>query len=147
MTRATRRGLVKDRGSASVETVIIAPAFVLFIGLLVFAARMGMAHQSVEAAAFEAARSASLARTATEARAASQAGASATLANQSLRCQSTNVSVDLAGFAAPIGTAGSVQATVTCVVDLSSVSLPGVPGTRVVTATATSPIDTYRERT
>lgn len=146
MSRAARRALPGERGSASVETVLLAPAFVLFIGLLVFAARMGMAHQSVEAAAFEAARSASIARTAAEARSASEAGASATLANESLRCQSTDVSVDLSGFAAPVGTPASVQASVTCVVDLASVSLPGVPGSRVVTATATSPIDTYRER-
>ena len=37
-------------------------------------------------------------------------------------------------------------ATVACVVNLADLSLPGVPGTRTVTATATSPIDTYRER-
>ena len=40
----------------------------------------------------------------------------------------------------------SVTATVTCVVNLSDVAVPGLPGTRTITATMSSPLDTYRER-
>ena len=50
------------------------------------------------------------------------------------------------GFATPVGTPATVSATVTCVVELSDLALPGVPGTRTVTVTVTSPLDTYRER-
>jgi hypothetical protein len=33
-----------------------------------------------------------------------------------------------------------------CTVNLSDLSAPGIPGTKLVTATATSPLDTFRER-
>lgn len=135
-----------ERGSASIETTLGAVVILMMLGLVVLGGRLSLAGQAVEAAAFEAARSASIARTAGEAQASSQSAASATLANQSLRCRSTSVDVDVSGFATPIGTPASVQASVNCVVDLSDLTLPGVPGTRTVTATATSPIDTYRER-
>jgi hypothetical protein len=52
---------------------------------------------------------------------------------------STTVTVDTAGFAAPVGTPATVTATVRCVVNLADLAVPGVPGTRTVTATATSP--------
>jgi hypothetical protein len=45
-----------------------------------------------------------------------------------------------------VGTPASVTATVTCVVNLSDVAIPGLPGTRTITATMSSPLDTYRER-
>jgi hypothetical protein len=35
---------------------------------------------------------------------------------------------------------------VTCTVNLSDLSIPGVPGARTITATASSPVDAYRER-
>ena len=59
---------------------------------------------------------------------------------------STAVTVDTAGFAAPVGTPATVTATVRCVVNLADLAVPGVPGTRTVTATASSPVDTFRER-
>lgn len=143
-----RRVLARDgeRGSASIEAVIAAPAIGLFVGLVILGGRLALAGQTVESAAYEAARSASIARTAALAASSSHAAATATLANQSLTCASTNVSVDVSGFSAPTGTPASVEATVTCVVALGDLTLPGVPGTRTVTATAVSPIDTYRER-
>ena len=138
-----RRG---ERGSAAVETVVIVPAFLLFVLLIVYAGRVAVTRQAVQAAAAEAARAASLARTPTDARRDGAGGAAAALANQSLPCWSQQVTVDTAGFAAPVGTPASVTATVTCRLDLADLTLPGLPGSRTVTATMTSPIDTYRER-
>ena len=135
-----------ERGSAVIETVIGLPAFLLFVALIIFAGRMAIAHQAVEAAANSAARSASISRTQGEAEAAASTAATATLASQGLTCASTALSVDTTGFAASVGTPAQVTATVTCEVDLADLSVPGVPGSKTVTATMRSAIDTYRER-
>jgi Flp pilus assembly protein TadG len=142
---ALRRRLSDDAGTSVIETVILAPALILFVGLIVAGGRLAVAHQAVEAAAAEAARSASIARTAGEAVAAAEAAADATLGSQDLTCVSRAVAVDVAGFAVPVGTPASVGVTVTCQVHLAD-TLPGLPGTLEVTATVRSPLDTFRER-
>ena len=45
-----------------------------------------------------------------------------------------------------VGEAGSVSATVECLLDLADLSVPGVPGSRLIKATSSSPLDTWRER-
>jgi Flp pilus assembly protein TadG len=135
-----------DRGSASLEFVVLAPALLALIGLLIVGGRVAIANNSVEQAADEAARSASISRTAAGARAAATDGARRALGEQGLRCSSVDVDVDTSGFAVPVGVPAQVSATVTCVVRLADVAVPGFPGSRTVTATAVSPLDTYRER-
>lgn len=135
-----------ERGSAAIEAAVGVPAFLLFIALIIAAGRIAMAHQAVEAAATEAARSASISRTQAQAQAAGNSSAIASLANQGLQCVGQRVKVDTREFAAPVGTPSDVTATITCQVDLSDVAVPGMPGTLAVTATMSSPIDTYRGR-
>lgn len=135
-----------DRGSAAIETAIGVPAFLLFLALIIGAGRVAIARQSVEAAASEGARSASIARSQPVADHDATSSAIATLANQQLRCATTQVVVDTSGFARPVGTPASVSVTVTCLVDLSDLVVPGLSGTVPVTATMTSPLDTYRGR-
>ena len=53
---------------------------------------------------------------------------------------------DTTGFARPVGTPATITATVSCLVRLSDLAMPGLGGSRTVTATASSPLDTYRER-
>lgn len=142
---ARRRRLSGDAGTSVIETVILAPALILFIGLIVAGGRVAVAHQAVEAAAAEAARSASIARNAADAVAAAETAASGALGSQDLTCITRAVSVDVAGFAAPVGTPASVGATVTCQVHLAD-TLPGLPGSIQVSATIRSPLDTFRER-
>lgn len=134
-----------ERGSAVIEAVIGVPAFMLFVGLIIFAGRMAIAHQAVESAANEAARSASVARSQGAARSDATTSVRTRLTNQKVNCRSIRVSVNTADFDRPVGTPGSVSATVTCQVDLADVSIPGVPGSKTVTATVSSPLDTYRE--
>lgn len=134
-----------DEGATVVEVVVLAPALILFIGLIVAGGRLSVAHQAVEATAAQAARSASLARTQAEAASVAQASAAATLQAQGLACVSSSVDVDVAGFATPAGNPASVGATVTCQVNLAD-TLPGLPGSLTITATVRSPLDTYRER-
>ncbi len=135
-----------ERGSEAIETVIGVSAFVLLIGLVGAGGRIAVAQQAVEAAAADASRSASLARTQGQAASQATSSASASLANQHLRCRSRQVRVDTSGFATPVGTPSRVSATITCVVDLSDIAIPGLPGSKTLRSTMSSPLDTYRER-
>lgn len=136
----------RERGSEAIEAAVGVPAFLLFIAMIIGAGRFAIAQQAIDAAAADAARSASIARTQSLAESSATAGATARLANQQLQCLSTRVNVDVTGFAAPPGTPATVTATVRCTVNLSDVTIPGLPGDRTITSTMTSPIDTYRER-
>lgn len=135
-----------ERGSATIEAAIGVPAFVLFVGLIIFGGRTAIAHQSVESAAAEAARTASIARTPADAKSQAEQAARVSLSNQQVQCRQINISVDTDGFAVPVGEPATVEVTVECLLDLSDLSVPGVPGTRLVRASMSSPIDTWRER-
>lgn len=136
-----------ERGSATVEAVIGVPAFVLFVGLIIFGGRTATTHGAVESAAADAARTASIARTSHEAHTQAQAAARASLTNQQISCTTITVNVDTSDFTRPTGSTGFVDVTVRCRLDLSDLAIPGVPGSRVITARISSPLDTWRERT
>ncbi len=140
------RPLTSERGSASVEAAIGVPAFLLLVGLLVLGGRTAIAQQAVQAAASDAARAASIARTVSSARADASSAAHTSLTNQHLDCANTTVTVDTAAFGTPVGTPGQVSATVTCALRLDDIGLPGIAGTKTITATMSSPLDTYRGR-
>ncbi|SHN88830.1 TadE-like protein [Geodermatophilus obscurus] len=144
--RWPRGRLGGQTGSVSLELAVLAPTLLLFIGVLVYGGRLSLATQAVQAAASQAAREASIARTQPEADTTAASVAAASLARQGLDCVTSSVSVDTTGFAAPAGTPATVTATVTCVVALADLSVPGLPGSQTVSATADSPLDTYRER-
>lgn len=146
LRRRRHRGGEDDGGSAVLEAVLVVPAVMLIVGLAVVGGRLAIAGQAVESAATDAARAASIARTQGQAATQATAAASSSLTNQNLRCSPQQVSVDTSGFATPVGTPASVRATVTCVVSLADLALPGFPGSRTVTATMISPLDTYRDR-
>ena len=144
--RWLRRRLGGERGSVSLELVVLTPGLLLVIGVLIYGGRLELAKQSVQSAATQAAREASIARTQPEANSTADVAATRSLAEQGLDCVSSSVSVDTSGFASPAGTPASITAEVTCVVNLSDLAVPGIPGSQTVTATADSPLDTYRER-
>jgi Flp pilus assembly protein TadG len=134
-----------ERGSAAIEVVLLVPALMLLLLFAVAGGRVAIAHGSVEQAAADAARAASIARTAGSAQSTAGEAARATLANQGLNCTSVTVTLDTSGFATSVGSPASVAATVSCTVRLSDLAVPGLPD-RVITATVTSPLDTYRGR-
>ncbi|WP_344406866.1 TadE family protein [Streptomyces longisporus] len=143
-TSALRRG--GDRGSASVEVAVIAPAIIALLGLMVAFGRVTDADGAVDAAAHAAARAASLERDATSAQTQARAAADDSLSGDGVTCQSTDVTVDTSGYSLDVGQAATVSATVSCTARLSDIGLPGLPGAKTLTATFTSPIDTYRGR-
>ena len=130
----------------TLELVVWAPGLLLIIGLLVVAGRVNSANAAVEQAAYDAARTASSARSAAAARDLAQSSAATTLAAQGLQCTTTTVLLDLSGFGTRPGQSAAVTATVTCPVRLSDLAIPGLPGSRTVSHTAVSSIDTFRER-
>ncbi|MEU2200138.1 TadE/TadG family type IV pilus assembly protein [Isoptericola sp. NPDC019482] len=146
LVRTARRRLRSgERGSAAIEAAVGVPAFLLLIGLVFAGGRVALAGQSVEAAATEAARSASIARTETEARSSAIAAAQRSLDEKGLNC-TPGVALDTSDFGNAVGVASSVSATVTCNLGVRDLAVPGLPGTIRISKTMESPIDTYRER-
>jgi Flp pilus assembly protein TadG len=130
----------------TLELSILAPAVLVLLALVVVAGRLSIAHQEVDHAAQTAARAATVARDPATATSTATSAARRELDAGDLHCTTVRVTVDTSGFASPVGRPASVTATVTCTVSLSGLAVPGVPGSRQVTATATSPLDTYRGR-
>jgi Flp pilus assembly protein TadG len=146
MTGPRPGGARGERGSATLELVVWAPGLLLLIALLTVAGRVNSANAAVEQAAVDAARTASSARSAAGAWDMARASAQTTLAAQGLQCTTTTVELDTSGFGTRPGQSATVTATVSCPVRLSDLSVPGLPGTRTVSHTATSSLDTFRER-
>lgn len=135
-----------ERGSAAIEAAIGVPAFVLFVGLIIFGGRTAATHQSLESAAADAARTASIARDPRAAQADARQTAVTSITNQQIGCQDIDVTVDTSDFNKQPGQAGQVTVRLSCRLNLSDLAVPGVPGSRVLTSSMSSPIDTWRER-
>lgn len=135
-----------ERGSVSVELAILAPGVITLFVVALIAGRYSGSLQASDSAAYDAARTASLQRTAAAARTQAQATALASFRAQGITCRTLTVTVNTSEFSKPVGTPASVTATVTCVVELKDITLPGLPGSTTLTSTFTSPLDTYRGR-
>lgn len=135
-----------DRGSVTLELAIIAPALLLVLGALILAGRVQVAAGAVEQAARSAARDASLARTPDKAREAAVAAADRELSASGITCAATDVSVDVTGFGAPLGQDAVVRVTVECSVSMADLAIPGLPGSRAMSAEGVSPLDRFRSR-
>ncbi|MEH0433875.1 TadE/TadG family type IV pilus assembly protein [Streptomyces stelliscabiei] len=140
------RRLRSDEGSAAIEAAIILPSLIMFLCLAIAGGRLVTSGAKIDSAAEDAAREASIHRTAASAQGAAQAAAADSLNDQGITCASTSVRIDTGGLSVPVGQVGTVTATVTCTVNLSDLLLPGVPGARTLTSTATSVVDQYRQR-
>lgn len=136
----------RERGSASVELVLIAPVLAAIVLLLVAGGRLALAGQAIESAAAAAARDASLGRSVGEAERHATDAAVTALDNAGIDCVNLVVDVDASALGTVLGESGVVTATIECVVALGDVTLPGLGGSRTLSATATSPIDPFKER-
>ncbi|HEY2792487.1 MAG TPA: TadE/TadG family type IV pilus assembly protein [Micromonosporaceae bacterium] len=136
----------RDDGTAAIEVALLAPALIAIMLLVIAAMRIEVAGESVDASAHDAARAASISRNAAEAQANGVRAARTTLASEGMNCSSLTVKVDASQFARKLGEPATVRATVTCVVALADLSVPGLPGHKTITSTFTSPIDQYGGR-
>ncbi|MFE9687544.1 TadE family protein [Streptomyces sp. NPDC006285] len=140
------RKLCRERGSYALETAVLAPVLIAVLGLMIAFGRITDAEGAVDAAAHAAARAASLQRDPAAAQQAAQDSAVRSLDNDSVTCRTSHVSLDTAGFGTGVGEAAAVTAAIACTAELSDIGLPGLPGTKTITASWTSPLDTYRAR-
>lgn len=123
----------RERGSMAVETVLLAPVFVIFLLFLVGAGRVVEAQGEVNGAARDAARAASVQRTFAEAQAAAREAAEAALGND---CE-PRVELDDARWEE----GGAAVANVTCELDLAFL---GFGATREMTGTSVVPLERLR---
>ena len=140
------RWTAADDGNAALELVILAPVLLGLLGLVIAAGRTSIAQGSVDAAARDAARQASIALTPAAAQAAGAASARAALRRDGLDCAPAVVINTREFSSVPVGHPATISATVTCNVSLAQLALPGLPGTAPLRASFTSPLDIYRSR-
>lgn len=117
------------------------------ISLIALFGRAASADNTVQAAAYAAARDGSLSR---EADAVPHATAAAQRAlDGNVNCAALDVRIGGNGLSTGLGEAGTVTATVTCTIRYTDLVFPGVSGlpwSFTITKTAHSPVDPYRER-
>lgn len=145
-TRIKKLLKTHENGSAAVEMSLYVGIFGLIIILLIMAARLSVAGDAIESVASAAARTASLARTTVEAQDRATQAAHIALDQENLNCLQLEVTINSNGLDKPLGEIGTVAATISCTVNFRDIAVPGVPGTKTLTATASSPVDAYRER-
>lgn len=144
--RSMRAGRTDERGAVAVELALLAPVVVLLLTVLIFGSRLWLARSAVTDAAAVASRAATLARTVGEAQQSGRSAATENLATQGLTCSPSTVSLDLGAFATPAGQPARVTARVSCTVSMADLILPGIPGSVLIDASASSALDTYRGR-
>jgi hypothetical protein len=133
---------VNARGSASAELVICTPVLVL-VAVVAFAlGRLVLDQSQVVDVARSAAEAASVWPTGPQAREAAELVAAYELIHDRVPCLTRpQVSVDTSDLAP----GGAVSVEITCVVALSTVAVPGLPGTVTLHASAVAPVEQYRE--
>lgn len=143
MTPPDERGpLLDERGSMSIEMVLVTPLFVIFLMLLAGAGRMVDAQSQVDGAARDAVRAASIARSAGGAERMAHEAATANLNGHDWCASGPTVVTDTSLW----GPGGRVAVTITCDVDLADLSFIGLPGTKSLSGRALAPIDMFTYR-
>ncbi len=141
MTGERRRR--SEHGSLVVELVVLTPVlFVLALCALVFG-RVTEAQQQVAASARAGAQAAAVMATPGQAQWAGAATAVIGGYGRTRTCAAAAVVTDVADFRP----GGTVTVTVSCKVDLSDLTIPGIPGSTTITASTTAPVDPYRSVT
>ena len=135
-----------DAGTATLELAVLAPVLLILLGLVIVGGRVAAAGGAVEQASSSAVRAASLARDARSAQAEAARVARDSLAEQGVRCDTFTSRVDTSGFAVAVGRPASVSVEVRCAVPLADLAVPGLSGTRLVSASTTSVLDRFRGR-
>jgi Flp pilus assembly protein TadG len=134
------RQIPDERGSLTIEIVAMTPVlFLLALTILVFG-RVSEARQQVVEASRAGAEAASVLPSPGSAESGAAATAVVGVFDRNHTCVHMEINTDVSHFYP----GGYVSVTVACQVDLSDLSVPGVPGSTTVRATSTAPIDPYR---
>ena len=130
-----------DRGSLTVELVVLTPLLLALLAFVVGLGRTADARGRLTGAVRDAARAASLAPSAAAATSAARDTALADLAGAGLECLDPQVSTDTRDFLP----GGTVRVTIHCALDLADLTVSGLPGHATLTADASAPLDTYSQ--
>lgn len=134
MAKSVRRDEAGFIGA--IEALLLMPLVILFVDLVFFCGRAGLARQDVYGAARDAARAASLAR-APDASAVAVQAADVSLSTQQAACANPSVQTDMSRFSR----GGVVTVVVTCHIAVSDLDLLGAPGSTTVQSTYTEAVD------
>ncbi|WP_345556043.1 TadE/TadG family type IV pilus assembly protein [Streptomonospora halophila] len=130
----------REQGSASVELAVLTPLLILLALLTVLAYRMVAAEMTANTLAHAAARAATLQRTPAAAEQAARQSVANALRTHDLDCAAYSLELDIAG----LEPGATVDAALTCHVDLAGLSGLGVPLTSEVRGEASAVVDVYR---
>jgi hypothetical protein len=129
-----------EDGSLTVELVALTPVLFAMAMILLAFGRIGDARQQV----VESSRAGAQVAAVLPSAGAAQSGASEAAMEGSLEhshwCPTPQVITDVSHFYP----GGYVKVTVLCRVSLADLSVPGLPGSTIVQASSTAPIDPYR---
>ena len=138
-TLTTRVRHERERGSVSVELVILAPLFGMLLLSVIVVGRVQNSRADIEGAARSAARDLSVARDPEAAVGRVRSAVSQMVNVGTPGCQTFTFT--------PSITAESVSVTISCVADLQDASILPLPGSITLSATASEVIDQFREVT
>lgn len=136
-----RRRDAAERGSSVVGLVILTPIMAMLLFFVVAAGRLGVIESKLTSAARNAARAASQTQSVSTAQAVATTTAEATLDRLRTGCHG-GPRVRVLGL--DLGPGGQVHIQVSCVVRLTDLTVPGMPGSRTVTADSVSVVDRFR---
>jgi Flp pilus assembly protein TadG len=129
-----------DAGSLAVELIVLTPVIFLLAVVVLAFGRVAQARQQVVESARAGAQFAAVLPDAVQAESGAQATASTASRGGGPSCLSSQVITDVSHFYP----GGYVTVTVICRVSVADLSVPGMPGSVVVRATSSAPIDPYR---
>ena len=129
-----------DTGSLTVELVVLTPIVVIVVLASLVFGRVTEARQQVVEAARAGAEAAAVLPTVGTAQWVGSINAVIDLIGRTHTCANPEITIDTSHFVP----GGYVTAHVSCLVTLSDIGFPGLPGSTTVSASATAPIDPYR---
>ena len=130
----------RERGSASLELVLLTPVLLGLFLFVVMGGRYAQARADVGSAARDAARAASIARSPAAARDAAEEAARRRLGDRGVVCGDLVMTLDVSDFRP----GGTVSAAVSCTVDLSDLTGLGIPASATFEEDFSEPVDQFR---
>ncbi|QCX82279.1 hypothetical protein C9F11_43500 (plasmid) [Streptomyces sp. YIM 121038] len=137
---------LQDQGSYSLEALLCLVVLVPFLAILAAYGLAGLGDSTAANAAAAAARAASESADAATAQSRARQAALASLGQAQRTCTSSDIHVDTSRFPTGPGQPGSVSVRVNCTISLAQLAVPGLPGSKTLTATRHSPVDRYVAR-
>ena len=129
-----------DTGSLTVELVVLTPIIMIVVLASLIFGRVTEARQQVVEAARAGAEAAAVLPTVGTAQWVGSINAVIDLIGRTHTCAHSVITIDTSHFVP----GGWVTAHVSCLVLLSDIGFPGLPGSTTVSASATAPLDPYR---